>query len=272
MKNERTIILGGFIAFFALTLYGYITDVGGPIGIPLKEWCYVISPLIAVIFSFGAVRLYGLKSTYGYPLFFLSLGLFCWFVGEALWVYYEFILAIDPFPSVADYFYLAAYPLFAMAFFVAMKKGELKIKSFDKIIVFLFGLNALWLFVLVGYFGIYLAYDPAATLIENAVSIAYGVGDLVIFLACLLSLVLAWEYREGRIVMTWMYFFAGFTLILVSDIFFALYYKEYELGIQSYRITLDMLWILGYLYFGFGMYELAYLIRDIQGRALRGLK
>lgn len=40
-----------------------------------------------------------------------SLGILCWLAAEAIWNYYFFVLGIDvPYPSLADIFYLAAYP------------------------------------------------------------------------------------------------------------------------------------------------------------------
>ena len=40
----------------------------------------------------------------------LSLGFFMVFLGNAAWSYLEVVLRVEPFPSVADIFYLAAYP------------------------------------------------------------------------------------------------------------------------------------------------------------------
>jgi hypothetical protein len=203
---------------------------------------------------------------YGYPILFLTMGFGFWFIGEFLWVVYEFIVHIDPYPSAADYFYLLAYPFFISAFILAIRSGGVQLTGFNRILFFLFGLNAIWITGIVLYFGVYLAYDPAVTLLENVVAMSYGVGDLMIFLSCLLSLVLAWEYREGKILNTWMYLFAGFMLTLLADIAFSINHVQYEAGAVTIRNVLDCLWILGYLYFAFGMFEFAYIIREIQKR------
>lgn len=44
----------------------------------------------------------------------ITFALLAWFLGEATWTFIELVLKQDPFPSIADVFYLLYYPLFVI--------------------------------------------------------------------------------------------------------------------------------------------------------------
>ena len=145
-------------------------------------------------------------------------------------------------------------------------------KRFDPVIVFLFGIIAVLIAGVTVYFGIYLAYDSAATLLENAVAIGYGVADVVIILCSLLVLILAWEFKGGNLMRLYLYIFFAFAMTLIADVGFAMYNPEYLEGEWWVRNTLDTLWILQYLYLGLAFFAFALSLREAQQRLLQRTK
>jgi hypothetical protein len=101
--------------------------------------------------------------------------------GDALFYVNELILHIEPFPSVADGFYLAGYPLVAAGLAVLIRgrapRRDWRAVADATIIAIGFGLLS-WVLVMVPYFR-----DPELTLPGRVFSLAYPVGDVLLALA-----------------------------------------------------------------------------------------
>lgn len=50
-----------------------------------------------------------------------AIGAGCWFIAEQLWQLYDHVWDGSPFPSEADIFYIAAYPLMSAFLFISLK-------------------------------------------------------------------------------------------------------------------------------------------------------
>ncbi len=120
------------------------------------------------------------------PWSFLAAGVAALWAGEVLWTWYS-ALGVDPFPSLADAFYLGAYPLLATALALwARRSGPVDRAPsvLDAgIVTVATGLLAWVLFVAPT------VSDSALTLAEQVVSVAYPVADLAL-LALTVQLVL----------------------------------------------------------------------------------
>jgi hypothetical protein len=190
-------------------------------------------------------------------------------VGEVLWVYYDFVIQATPYPSIADLFYLLAYPALFLGLWEQVRGSGVNWRKFDPVIVFLFGIIAVLLAGVATYFGIYLAYDQAASMFENVVAIGYGLADVVIILCALLVLILAWEFKGGNLMRLYLYIFFGFVMTLVADVGFAMYNPEYVAGSWWIKNTLDTLWIMQYLYFGSAFFTFGFSLKATQDRLLQ---
>lgn len=85
----------------------------------------IITPLISLLVIIAL--LYSLKvlkacehSAYKAWLF-LTLAQISFFIGDVIWAVLEVGFGVDPFPSIADLFYLAYYPLFALGVYLLLK-------------------------------------------------------------------------------------------------------------------------------------------------------
>lgn len=61
----------------------------------------------------------GIKGNFGKAWIFFASFIFLWFVAEQIWIITELVYHDDPFPSVADFFWLIGYPIyFVFTFFI----------------------------------------------------------------------------------------------------------------------------------------------------------
>ncbi|OGF25294.1 hypothetical protein A2303_03065 [Candidatus Falkowbacteria bacterium RIFOXYB2_FULL_47_14] len=222
---------------------------------------YLLPPLIAVVCGVFLLRFFNIRHGRGLSLSLIVLGLAGWLLGEVLWVLFG-ILDINQTPSIADLFYIIAYPLMAAGFFMEIKRG--KVEWTAKKALFLLPLLAIGFYFTIVY-GIIGAYDAEASIFENMINMFYGVGDTILGLLVAIILMIIWEYRGGKIFFPWLYIFMGVILTLIPDILYAVYFDAYMEGLSPYRY-LDLVWGLSYLFFAYGFFALGQLVKDIQNR------
>ncbi len=256
-KTLLTILLLAFGGVAATYLFGSGDD---PL---LKDTAYLLFPLIATWAGFCAVKAYGLKSASGRALLYMTAGFGAWTAGELIWYWFKDFLGIDPFPSIADVFYLLGYPLILVGLLKSFRLAGIKPGLLDKRALVL-GIGAILLLgVVVGYFGIYLAYAPEVSLAENLIAMSYGVADLVLIAASLLMLMLASVFKGGRLASFWGLVLFGVVTVLIADILFAIYNEPYVNDVAPY-VYMDLLWVFGDLLFAYGFFGLAFSVGEIQ--------
>lgn len=221
-----------------------------------NQTIYLLAPIIAAAAGIMVVSLFGVRDRAGRDLLFMALGFVFWALGDVLWYIFKLFLKIDPFPSIADIFYLIGYVLIFIGIYKALRLAEVSLETFKKI-----GRPALAaiiplviiLILIVSYFGIYLAYDPSADVLTNFFSIGYGVADLILIISSLLVLSIINVYRGGKFASFWACFIIGLCLFLLGDILFAFYGVQFENDLKPY-IYIDLLYAGGYLLFAYAMF------------------
>lgn len=232
---------------------------------------YVLAPASAVLGGVLAVRQYGARSAQGRILLALTLGVTGWCIGEVLWTYYELIAQVDPYPSLADLFYLVSYIAFATGLVWELKFLRLQVQRAQPHVQWpVLILAALTLSALAIYFGVFQAIKPTYSWFENAVAITYGVADVGLVLMGLVITVVTAEMRGGKLAQPWWWFLLGLGCIFVADIGFAVFTLEYEQQQWLYKASLDSLWIAGYLAIAYGLGRFAILVHAAQ-RSVRRL-
>lgn len=261
MSKKIAFILG---VLFLICDSFYWLRIGGNLNVFLHSTVYLIPPFIAVIAGAFALDIYGLKGDKTQTLILLILGISCWFVGETFWYMYEFVSFINPFPSFADVFYLLSYPLFLLALMHEIKSIKISWKKIHPSIIFLFVFAFISLAILVVYFGVILAFDPTVSIFANVIAMGYGIGDLLLVVANTLVLVLAWEFRGGKMSRVWISLFIAFISILVADILFAIHSEAYEKEVWFWKSLLDSFWMLGYILFAFAFFDFGFSILAVK--------
>ena len=261
-KKNSLLLLGIFLIIDVI----YWLRIGGSNTVIIRDTAYLLTPLIATIAGIFSIRLYGLQGPRTKTLFLLTIGVGCWFAGESIFYSYEFIFHTNPFPSVADVFYLIAYPVLFSALFNEIRQIKINWKKIHPSIIFLFVISAIALGLLVLYFGVYLAYDSHETFFTNLIALGYGVGDLFLIIVDICVLILAWEFREGSFSYLWIQLFISFIFMLVADVLFAIFTSQYKAEVWFYRSLLDSLWMIAYLLFANGLFSFGFSIRDAKSQ------
>lgn len=157
-------------------------------------------------------------------------------VGDATWIIYE-AQGIDPFPSIADAFYLAAYPIFAAALWSLGGRRDRDYGALtDALIVGISAAVLGWVFLVAPHL-----QDPTLTLGQRLISLAYPVGDLI-----LLPLALRLVFRHGARVTAHLLMLLGLAVFLIADVLFAVASLE-QLYVPG-GIT-DGMWLVAYVLF-----------------------
>ncbi len=165
----------------------------------------------------------------------IALAAVCNAVAEGIWLYNDLVLKIDPFPSLADGFYLLFYPLMlagvASLPFAPLQQERRVLLALDMSIILILGGLFLWYFILAPM------RQSGGNTVGDIVAFAYPVADLFI-LAGLLSLIQRDLQNVGRAVVTFLS--ASMVFMTVADVIFAV--------LQTYQIPftfapLNILWL-----------------------------
>lgn len=262
-KSKRAAVLF-FGAYFILYLFINLLSSSKNL---LADTLYVFSALIAFLAAVYTVYFYGINNPRGRALLYIALGILLWFFAEATWVFLDFFSQTAPYPSVADVFFILAYPLFFIGLAKEAQIGKISWKP-DRILPLVALASVLGLVVF--YFGVYTAYNAAQDTISNLFSIFYGVGDLILLIVGVLSLFIILDYRKGRLFAPWIMIMLGFFSILVADIIFSVYEDSYIEG-GGNIIRIDIFWTSGYLLIGFGLTLISISLKEMRSKLIASL-
>jgi signal transduction histidine kinase len=146
---------------------------------------------------------------------FIAAGIFMWFVGDLLWGIYE-ITGRDPYPSVADLFYIAGYPLIAvgLGYAARLRSGNVGAETgtfIDGLLVAVLALLLAWVFLIDPILD-----DSTLTAGQKLVSSAYPLGD-VLLVAVAARFVMGTSWHVPAL---WL-LVAGLALTLAGDVLYA---------------------------------------------------
>ena len=215
----------------------------------------LIIPVIAALIGLYTSRLYGFKSANGRTILLITGGIVCWALAEITFFVLDFFMNSENlFPSIADVLFLLAYLFFLPGIYQGFVTAEVKLRNVKKSLLAIVVSASVILTILVGYFVVYQAFDPSADVLANIVNISYGVGDLILIIASMLTILVASEYGDGKLASFWKAMASGFFMGLVADILFAIYSDKMLGDVKPYTY-IDLIWTAGYLFYAFAMLE-----------------
>lgn len=258
---SKKFVLIVLTTFFIAALITYLS--GDYTSLAVQIW-NLTPPFAAALTGILAVKVYGLNNPHARAFGFIALGIFFWFIGDFIWFILEYFFNQNPFPSIADYFYLFAYPLLLIGLIQELRANKMR-WTYCKVISCI--LLSLFFGLIVFYFGIIKAFDSSDLLINNLIAIAYGVGDLLLIIFTVLILMVAIGYQKGKLFYPWLIILIGFFLILVADILFAMYHQEYE-NLEAISRNIDLGWISGFLFLTYGFYSIEYTVMQARNKLL----
>jgi hypothetical protein len=169
---------------------------------------------------------------------------FCWFTAEFLYGYYDGILGIDAYPSVADVFYLLGYLLFflALGFISKLYKIELGYIISTLVTFSLFVFYVLYISIF-----IFEIYTFSGGIIDFILLFVYPIFDLFIVIGAVMF------YFRGKAISIdkehnfWIFVAAAAFFFFIADLIFG--YNDHFNFLEN-ATELDILYSVGYLLFG----------------------
>nr|MDO8115416.1 hypothetical protein [Candidatus Sigynarchaeota archaeon] len=210
-----------------------------------QEALLLASIILGVIFLLSLGSLYKLSTKMGRIWLFLGLGMLCWFLGELIFTILDLDPLGSPFPSIADIFYILAYPFLAIGLLI--QTGLLKIKlSVKEIIgaIIVIVASAAVIFVIV-LLPLIEEWASTTDLFGSFVEALYPVLDIFLLATVIFVYV---KLRHGKINSAWILILLGLVMMTVADTLYSSYpqddpliiFKLYDLAFFiSYMLILS---------------------------------
>jgi|GEM_PF-2255827 len=208
----------------------------------ISDLAYQPVSLFATILAWRIAFNAALDSRLRRAWFILGLAVAAQTLGDTAWFYLEVILGQQPFPSVADVFYLSFYPL-ALLGLLSLPSAPLRPAErwrvvLDLAVVMITAWMGIWFFII----------SPTAAQYENGrldqlLAAAYPVGDLVLLSG---FFILLFRSAEGAVRSMLMLYLTGLVLNVAGDLSYA--YASLQ-GTYVSGGWMDISWILAYWFF-----------------------
>jgi PAS domain S-box-containing protein len=194
--------------------------------------------------SAGVAILVGIRvrsPSFPIPWYLLAAGVLSFVIGDSIWSFQQSVLGEEPaFPSVADAFYLAGYPIIVAGLALMIRRytpGREWSSLIDALIVSTVAGMLSWIFLMTPY-----TKDSGLSLPERLFSVAYPLGD-VLLAAVLVRLLFA----TGKRLLAYDLLSLGVALLMLSD---TVYAAMEVAGAYHTGSAVDLGWMLSYVCFG----------------------
>jgi PAS domain S-box-containing protein len=175
---------------------------------------------------------------------FLAIARLDFTIADTIWAYTEIVLQEGPFPSIADYFYIAYYPLFLIGIFflpsIKFSTSERLKMMLDTGIVMISAILVFWSLIISP------TIDQSGDIdaISLALSIAYPVADLVLLFAVLeLLFKRIYEKRQTPL----LFLVGGVSILIITD---AIFFRQTLEETYVAGGLLDIGWPISYVLIG----------------------
>lgn len=204
---------------------------------------FLIIPGIALGMSIVVLRSQ-LNTPFAYTFLFLSLALFFLFIAEQLWTVFEYFLFIDPFPSIADIFYVSSYPFFTLFLFSYLKPIK---KLITKRIVG-FAVIVSSAFILPVFMTTY-DLSSESNVFEFIMVLLYPIADAILLVPAVIGIIFLFRGERNYF---WGLMLIGIILTVIADVTFT-FLDAADLYQGGNPIELG--WLIAYIIWAFACYE-----------------
>ncbi len=222
---------------------------------------YIIVPGILVLLSILALtQSHKIKEISKWSLLFLALSFTVLLAAEQTWNLYEHVLNIDPYPSIADFFYLSAPILMFVSLVIFLKPISNKIPK--KNILF-----AIMISIVVLVPSIVITWNAGIedNPIEIAIALAYPIVGAILIIPAVIAILFS---VQGERNFFWLMIIIGIIVVFTADTIFLFLVIDdsYEDG-----HPVDILWLAGYTIWAFMMYHILHNSRKIKLEKSNGI-
>lgn len=196
-----------------------------------------LNPLIASIIGFIVAFRYKGAAVFQKAYLALSAGFFAIFLGEIIYFAYDlFIPDVDPYPSIADIFFFAQYPLLLSHIIINVRFFSPKLNKISKIWIVLFPISILLAYTSMSWVGSkelwsdFDFYYGAVFVYFSALTLSVAVIGAIIF-------------KEGVIGKAWLLLVIGIMLNTMGDTW---YYNLEIFNQYNLEHPVNLFWYAGY--------------------------
>ncbi|GEM_PF-1353054 len=182
--------------------------------------CYLFTAIVPFIAFFIAILVYinaGRRGEFSQFVFALALSTALNWLAEITWEIYEGILNLEPFPSLADVFWISAYIPLLVVSWIAVRRNLKYITLKAGIITAVFNV---FVFVSVIFPLIRDTFESSLTPLEMYVSLAYPVLDTLVLFSLSFLLLL---YAKQALGYFWAILILAYTFVFIGDVLFSYY-------------------------------------------------
>jgi hypothetical protein len=203
----------------------------------------ILFPLITCMSAFVMTGVNKMSKTFGRSCFILGIGYFLIFIGETIYTIEDLALNISPYPSIADIFFIFAYPCQIAYAIIHIRYFQPRIKKSAII-----GISLLTLLLTSTYF-----FISSDELSNPSFELYYG-SFFVILSAATLSITAygASLFRGGFIATSWFVLLVGLIINTGADVW---YYHLEALDQYDLKSPVNTLWFVGYWVVTYSLYK-----------------
>lgn len=204
---------------------------------------YLLGPILCSAFGFLVARRYKGSEVFGRAYLMLGIAFFSFFMGELLYIYYEIDPLEDPYPSIADVFYFAFYPLALIHLFLNIHYFKRKFDNKTKV-----WMAALALLIIGAYS--YFSYEDYGELsFDYYYGLIFVSGAGVLLSMAVLGVVI---FRSSILGIVWLLLVVGLFFNTFADVWY--YYSEI-FGSYDNVHPANTLWITTYMIIVYALYK-----------------
>ena len=154
---------------------------------------YTIIPGALIILSIWALtKTDKIEDISKKSLLFLTISFISWFAAELTWNLFKHVLGIDPYPSIADFFYIAAPIFMFISLIVFLQPIQNKIKKTHWIFASLISLLVLIPILIVTF-----EANSEVNEIEIAIALIYPIVDAILLVPAIIAILVSVKIKKN---------------------------------------------------------------------------
>ncbi|OGG08946.1 hypothetical protein A2154_03680 [Candidatus Gottesmanbacteria bacterium RBG_16_43_7] len=255
MKKFRFSLL--LLLIYTLILVGFFINRGEQ-QVVINKIIYLLGPIISLVAGGITLHRLGWQGKRATVIKYIMMALGLWFLGEMVTMF-MILMGKEPYPSLADVFFLIGYGVFSFAVVSEAKLFELNWNRLDRFLLIILCIVFALIVGIVGYISV-IGYKPSESLLSNLTTVSWSIGDIIMGGLGLVLLAMMWQYKNSIAKNAWVWFMAATMVNLFADTIYNLNPEAISNG-SILTIILDSFWVGAYLLFAGYFLEI---YKDIQ--------
>lgn len=219
-------------------------SIGKETAIVFTNWIFLPISGALVVLSIISVKKFGITGSHGKAWISFTVFSAMWFIAEQVWMILELFYHQKPFPSIADFFYIAGYPayfIFAMLYLQPIKNAITK-----KMII----MSSLVIMAILVP-NLYMTFENNSDEDQFAIALgaSYPVLDAIVLIPSIIGVML---FFGGKVNFLWSLMLIGMIVEVVADIGFQYFSLDNSLYTGH---PVDILFLWSYILLSFGVYN-----------------